>query len=135
MINAGSLKSIIFPPADLMFSRGNCGSIDGDLSDSSRATRYSVSTCTESCIWGTMEAISVAFLGIIAIALFSRINASHVFGVSRGERHNGVKPILASVKNVIMYARSVGPSNTITGGDSWLLLVYSPLTIFKSLPN
>lgn len=77
----------------------------------------------------------MGLLSIIAIALFSRIIVSHALGASRGERHNSVKPILASVKNVIMYARSVGPSNTITGGGSWLLLVYSLLTIFKSLSN
>lgn len=77
----------------------------------------------------------MAFLSIIAIAQFSRIIVSHALGASRGERHNGVKPILASVKNVIMYARSVGPSKTITEGFSWLLLVYSQSTTSKSLPN
>lgn len=85
-----------------MFSRWNCGSIDGDLSNSARATRCSVPTCTESCVWREMEAISVGFLNIITIALFSRTIVSHALGASRGERHNDVKPNQASVKNVIM---------------------------------
>ena len=71
----------------------------------------------------------MGFPGIIAIAPVSRINFSHALGARRGERHNDVKPSLASAKNVMMYTRSVGPRRAMTGGVSWLLLVYRPSTM------